>query len=53
MVGAVVGVGLVRGLSSLRLKPLLNVGLGWILTPALGCLLSIILYFATHLRYVG
>ncbi len=53
VVGAVVGVGLVRGLSSLRLKPLLNVGLGWILTPALGCLLSILLYFVTHLRYVG
>ncbi len=53
VVGAVVGVGMVRGIRSLRIKPLLNVALGWLLTPAIGCLLAMVLYFLTHLRYVG
>ena len=53
VVGAVVGVGLVRSVGTLRLKPLRNVACGWLLTPALSCLLSMLLYLVTHLQYVG
>jgi len=53
VVGAVVGVGLVRGLRSVRLRRLRNIALGWLLTPAIGAALSAALYFVTHLRYVG
>ena len=53
VIGAVVGVGLVRGLRSLRLGPLGRVATGWLLTPAIGAALAAFLYFVTHLRYVG
>jgi PiT family inorganic phosphate transporter len=54
VIGAVVGVALVRGTRSLRLlRPLRTIALGWVMTPAIGCLLSMLLYFLTHLQYVG
>jgi PiT family inorganic phosphate transporter len=53
VIGAIIGVGIARGFRSLRLKPLGLITLGWALTPAIGCLLSMLLYFVAHLRYVG
>lgn len=52
VIGAVVGISLVRGIRSLRLRLLRTIGLGWIMTPTVGCLLSMLLYFLTHLQYV-
>ncbi len=53
VIGAVVGVGLVRSLGGLRLRPLRNVAVGWLLTPGVAMALSVALYVLAHLRYVG
>jgi inorganic phosphate transporter, PiT family len=53
VIGAVLGVGVIRGIRSLRLAPLRNVALGWVLTPGVACAISAGLYFLIHLRYVG
>jgi len=53
VIGAVLGVGLVRGARTVRLASLRNVLLGWFLTPGAACAVSVALYFAVHLRYVG
>ncbi len=53
VIGAVIGVGLARGVRAFRLAPLRNVGLGWVLTPGIACAISAGLYFLVHLRYVG
>lgn len=53
VIGAVLGVGLVRGLRSVRLGPLRNIGLGWVLTPIVAGGIAAVLYFAAHLRYTG
>jgi PiT family inorganic phosphate transporter len=53
VIGAVVGVGLVRGIRSVRLRRLRSILFGWLLTPAIGGALSALLYLITHLQYVG
>jgi len=53
VIGAVLGVGLVRGARSVRLSSLRNIGLGWVITPAVAGCVSAALYFVAHLRYVG
>jgi PiT family inorganic phosphate transporter len=53
VVGAVVGVGLVRGIRAVSLKRVGNIAVAWVLTPGIGCALAMLLYFVTHLRYVG
>jgi PiT family inorganic phosphate transporter len=53
VIGAIIGVSIARGFRSLRLKPLGSIAIGWLLTPTIGCLLSMLLYFLSHLRYVG
>lgn len=53
VIGAVLGVGIIRGARAVRLGPLRNVAVGWVATPGLACVLSAGLYFVAHLRYVG
>jgi PiT family inorganic phosphate transporter len=53
VIGAVLGVGIARGSRSVRLTPLRNIGIGWLLTPAVACALSALLHLVTHLRYAG
>ena len=47
------GVGLIRSTRSVRPKPVRNVMVGWLVTPAVACLLSVGMWVACHLRYVG
>ena len=44
IVGAVVGVGLVKGAKAISKKTILTILIGWVLTPALACLASYGLY---------
>ncbi|MGV7224058.1 MAG: inorganic phosphate transporter [Nitrospinales bacterium] len=44
IVGAVVGVGLVKGAKAISIKTILTILIGWILTPMLACLASFGLY---------
>lgn len=41
IVGAVAGAGLVKGASTVSGKKLRNIGIAWVLTPVIGCLLSL------------
>lgn len=52
VVGAVLGVGIVKGINTIRRRTLVNVFLGWFLTPVVACFLALAIDFAVHLRYV-
>jgi PiT family inorganic phosphate transporter len=52
LIGAVLGVGLVKGISTVSKQTLANILLAWFLTPTIACFISIALYFAINLRYV-
>jgi PiT family inorganic phosphate transporter len=53
VVGAVLGIGLLKRAEALKKKAILGVFSGWIATPVTAALVSIFIYFLTHLRYVG
>ncbi len=53
VIGAVVGVGLVRGARSVKLSSLRSIFLGWVLSPAVACGVAAGLYVLAHLRYTG
>ena len=53
VVGAVVGVGLTKHASAISGSALLRIGLGWIATPLIAALVSVLLVFVSHLRYVA
>lgn len=52
VIGAVLGVGIVKGANTVSRRTLLNIFIGWFLTPAAACLIAIVLYVAIHLRYL-
>ena len=52
LIGAVLGVGLVKGINTVSKQTLGNILLAWFLTPTIACFISIALYFAINLRYV-
>jgi inorganic phosphate transporter, PiT family len=52
VVGAVIGVGLVKQASAVQGSAVLRIFLGWLATPVIACGISVALYFLTHLRYV-
>jgi len=52
VVGAVLGVGIVKGIKTVSRRTLLNILIGWFITPVLAGLISVSLFFAVHLQYV-
>ncbi len=52
VVGAVLGVGILKGTQTIRMKTLFSILLAWFVTPVTGGLLFLLLHFASHLRYV-
>jgi len=52
IVGAVLGIGLVKGINTLSRRTLINVFTGWFFTPVLACFVAIVLNFAVYLRYM-
>lgn len=52
MIGAVLGVGLVKGINTVSRQTLAGILLAWFLTPTIACFISIALYFVVNLRYV-
>jgi len=53
VVGAVLGVGLLKSAETLRLRALLGILSGWLATPVLAGLASAALYVAAHLEFTG
>lgn len=52
VIGAVLGVGIVKGISTVRGRTLVNILVGWFLTPVVASFITICLQFALHLQYV-
>ncbi len=52
VVGAVLGVGIVKGINTIDRRILVNVLFGWFLTPVVACFLALAIHFAAHLHYV-
>ncbi len=51
VIGAVLGVGIVKGINTVSRRTLLNILIGWFLTPAISCFISVSLFFAVNLQY--
>jgi PiT family inorganic phosphate transporter len=52
VIGAVLGVGFVKGINTVSRRTLANVLIGWFLTPVIASFISIALDFSMHLQYV-
>lgn len=52
VIGAVLGVGIVKGINTVSRRTLLNILIGWFFTPVLAGLISLSLFFAVQLQYV-
>jgi PiT family inorganic phosphate transporter len=52
VIGAVLGVGIVKGISTVSGSTLLNILFAWLLTPAVAGFVATALDFAIHLQYV-
>ncbi len=51
VIGAVLGVGIVKGINTVSRRTLMNILIGWFLTPAISCFISVSLFFAVNLHY--
>ncbi|UCH19550.1 MAG: anion permease [Deltaproteobacteria bacterium] len=52
VIGAVLGVGIVKGINTVNRRKLVNILIGWFITPAIACFIAVVLFFTIHLRYV-
>ena len=52
VVGAILGVGIVKGINTVSRRTLVNILSGWFLTPVIACFLTLSIHFVTNLRYV-
>jgi PiT family inorganic phosphate transporter len=52
LVGAIIGVGLIKRTRMVSRRTLLNIVIAWVFTPILSSFLAIVLDFSLHLKYV-
>jgi PiT family inorganic phosphate transporter len=52
VIGAVLGVGFLKGTKTINRKMLYSIFTGWFLTPILACFIAMCIDFALHLKYV-
>lgn len=52
VIGAVLGVGIVKGISTVSGRTLVNILIAWLLTPAVAGFIATALDFTIHLQYV-
>ena len=52
VIGAVLGVGIVKGIRTVSTRTLASILIGWFLTPVLASFIATALFFAIHLRYM-
>jgi PiT family inorganic phosphate transporter len=52
VIGAVLGVGIIKGVNTIRRRTLVNIFLAWFITPFVASILALFLDFAIHLRYI-
>jgi PiT family inorganic phosphate transporter len=52
VIGAILGVGIVKGISTVRARTLVNILVGWFFTPVIASFIAVVLFLAIHLRYM-
>jgi PiT family inorganic phosphate transporter len=52
VIGAVLGIGIIKGAQTIKRKTLYGIFSGWFLTPPVACFIAMCIYFARHLEYV-
>lgn len=52
VIGAVLGVGIIKGVNTIQRRTLVHIFLAWFITPFVASTLALFLDFATHLRYI-
>lgn len=52
IIGGVLGIGILRGASTVNAKTLKNILLAWFLTPVVACFFAIAILFASQLQYM-
>jgi inorganic phosphate transporter, PiT family len=52
VVGAVLGIGLIKGVNTVNRKTLQQILLAWFMTPVVSCCLSLVIFFTAHLKYI-
>jgi PiT family inorganic phosphate transporter len=52
VIGAVLGVGIIKGVNTIKRRTLSHIFLAWFVTPFVASLFALFLDFATHLRYI-
>ncbi|MCP4020259.1 MAG: inorganic phosphate transporter [Desulfobacteraceae bacterium] len=53
VVGGVLGIGLVKGVSTVSMQTLKNIFFAWFLTPVVACIIAILITFGSYLEYMG
>ena len=53
LVGAIFGIGIVKGIKTVSRKTLKNILIAWFLTPIVATFIAIAVEFAVHLEYVS
>ena len=53
VIGAVLGIGVLKRIEALRLRAVAGILSGWLATPVIAGLVSMATYFVLHLEYVG
>ena len=52
VVGAVLGIGVLKGVATIKRKTLYGILVGWFLTPPVACFIAMCIDFALHLKYI-
>ncbi len=52
VIGAVLGIGILKGAQTIRRKTLYSILAAWFITPLVSCLFFFLFYFVSHLRFV-
>lgn len=52
VIGAVLGIGLLKGINTVNRRTMINIVFGWLLTPVIASIIAVAIYFAIHLQYI-
>jgi PiT family inorganic phosphate transporter len=52
VIGAVLGVGIIKGVNTIQRRTLVHIFLAWFITPFVASVFALSIDFATHLRYI-
>lgn len=52
IVGAIIGIGLIKGVQTINMKTFRHIMLGWIATPFLSAIFAMLFYFIANIHYI-